>query len=232
MKAGIMQPYILPYLGYFQLINAVDEFVVLDDVNYINRGWINRNNILLKGETHRITIPLVKAGQNRLINEIAVDQGTAWRKRLMSTIEHAYKKSPHFETTYALLGDLVYSDKQTIAALNVHAIELICGHLGITTRIHPTSSAFAKTAAGAGRIMSICRELGADEYINAIGGLDLYDREAFRRTGIRLRFIKTSPAVTYRQYGHPHVPNLSILDTLMFCDKEWIRAQLDCYELV
>ena len=227
-----MQPYIFPYFGYFQLIHSADEFIVLDDVNYIKKGWVNRNNILLNGKAHRITIPLVKTSQNKLINEIAIDTGMAWRKKFMSTIDHAYKKSPHFEVTYALLNGIIFSEKQTVSALNVLSLETICNYLEIATRIHPTSSVFLKKTGGAERIISICKMLGADECINAIGGIDLYDKKVFMREGIRLRFIKTNPCITYKQFNHPYVPNLSILDMLMFCGKSWIREQLDCYEFL
>ena len=119
MKIAIMQPYFLPYIGYFQLINAVDKFVIYDDVNFINKGWINRNNILVNGKKHLFQIPLREASQNKLIKEIYIINDTKWKTNLLKTIEQAYKKSPHYKSVCEMIHAILLSDKTKIAELNV-----------------------------------------------------------------------------------------------------------------
>ena len=96
MKAAVMQPYLFPYIGYFQLINAVDTFVVYDDVNYIKKGWINRNSILVNEKPFLFTVDLKEVSQNKLINEITIDENSNWKKNILRTIELSYKKAPFF----------------------------------------------------------------------------------------------------------------------------------------
>lgn len=93
MKVAIMQPYFFPYIGYWQLINAVDKFVIYDDVNYINRGWVNRNNILLNGKVQRINLQMVGASQNKLINQIEVSDSELFRKKTIKNYRNSLQKS-------------------------------------------------------------------------------------------------------------------------------------------
>ena len=106
MKTAVMQPYFLPYLGYFQLLAAVDIFVILDDVNYINRGWINRNRILLNGQPCWVTLPISKASQNRRINEISLDTNKRFTSKTLDRIRHAYTRAPHFSEVMPLIEDI------------------------------------------------------------------------------------------------------------------------------
>ena len=103
MKIAIMQPYFFPYLGYWQLMNIVDKFVIYDDVNYIKRGWINRNRILVEGKPFYIHVPVMKASQNKIINEMEVFVDSSLRKKELKTIELAYKKAPFFDSVYPLI---------------------------------------------------------------------------------------------------------------------------------
>jgi hypothetical protein len=233
MKLAIMQPYFMPYVGYFQLINAVDEFVILDDVNYINRGWINRNRILINGQPKYITIPLKDASQNKLIHEIRIADDVSWKHNLLKTIEVNYKKAPMFEETFALLKSILDCDENNLSKFVTNSIKKIAEYLSIDTKIIDSSRMFDKKGLKAEeRILDICIEKRADAYINPIGGIELYHKELFKENGIDLFFIKTNP-VEYKQLrSSEFVPYLSVLDVLMNNKKDAISKFLVNFDLV
>ncbi|MFN4120656.1 WbqC family protein [Acidovorax sp.] len=228
-KVAIMQPYLFPYLGYFQLLGMVDEYVVYDDVHFIQRGWIARNNILLGGQRRRFSISLSQASQNRLINEIVIADDF---RKFLKTVEQAYRRAPHFSRVIPLLKRICDFPDRNLARFATHALEQIAADLGIDTRI-VVSSHLAKdnTLRAQEKILSICKTLEADVYVNAEGGQALYDREAFRSHGIELRFLH-SDAEDYLQFGEPFVPHLSIIDVMMFNEVGAIRKLLENYRLV
>ena len=125
MTIAIMQPYLFPYIGYFQLIHAVDRFIIYDDVCYINKGWINRNNILLNGAAHLFTIPLQDASQNKRICDIPLSADTKWRTKLLRLIDSAYHKAPCFGKAYPLIENLIQKQYDSIAGLNYYSIKII-----------------------------------------------------------------------------------------------------------
>ncbi|MDR0370243.1 MAG: WbqC family protein [Prevotellaceae bacterium] len=227
MKLAIMQPYFMPYIGYFQLINAVDEFVVLDDVNYINRGWINRNRILINGQPKYITIPLKEAGQNKLIHEIRIVDDVLWKPGLLKTIEMNYKKAPMFEEVFALLKSILDGDENNLSKFVTNSIKKTAQYLSIDTKIIDSSRIFDKKGLKAEeRILDICIQKRADIYINPIGGVGLYHKELFKENGIDLFFIETNQ-VEYKQLrSSEFVPYLSILDVLMNNKKDVILKYL------
>src|ERR1039458_5451183 len=170
MKIAIMQPYFLPYIGYFQLMNAVDKFVVLDDVNYINKGWINRNNILVNGKANLFAIPLKEASQNKLINEISVVDEAKWRTKLLKTIELSYKKAPFFAIVYPMIEEIINSGNSKISDLNYYSLVRINNYLDLNTEIVSTSSIYKNSDLKAEkRIIDICLKEHASIYINPIG---------------------------------------------------------------
>jgi hypothetical protein len=212
---GIMQPYLFPYIGYFQLINAVDKFILYDDVNFITRGWINRNKILIDGKAYLFTIPLSGASQNKLINEINLVEDGKWKLKFFKTIEINYKKAPFFETVSPLIHEIIESPFQKIAELIVYSLKLINEYLGIKTLIVSSSVYKNIQLKGQTRILDICRRENADKYINLIGGMELYSQEAFKENNIELSFIKPL-SFQYNQFNMEFVPWLSIIDILMF----------------
>ena len=232
MKLAIMQPYFLPYIGYFQLIQAVDKFVVYDDVNYINRGWINRNNLLVGGDKQLFTIPLVDASQNKLINEIVIVDEDKWKQKLLKKVEQSYGKAPFFGQVYALFCELINSDLHKIVDLNVLAIRKICEYLEIQTEIVPTSAFYNnRHLKGQDRILDICIQEKTDTYINAIGGMELYDQQLFRERHIEIFFIK-SIEIPYPHITGKYIPWLSVLDVLMHIDKSEINTHLNSFQLI
>jgi hypothetical protein len=233
MKVAIMQPYFFPYIGYFQLIAAVDKFVIYDDVNFINRGWINRNNILINGKAALINVPLVGASQNKLIKDIELVADQKWRITLLRTIEHNYKKAPLFYQVYDILQRVINIEAFSISDFNFKCIKAVCEYMEITTDIVPSSEIYLNSdLKGQYRIMDICMKENSDDYINPIGGIELYDRKLFYDNKIKLSFIKSSE-ISYPQFKHDFTANLSILDTLMFCDTQLINKEfINAYDLV
>ncbi|MEA5139841.1 WbqC family protein [Arcicella rigui] len=232
MKIAIMQPYIFPYIGYFQLINAVDKFIIYDDVNFINKGWINRNRILVNGKDSLFTIPLKEASQNKLINSIEVNWDSAWKSKFLKTIEQSYKKAPHYQQVLPLIEGLLNTEKSIFSEIIFENLTQVCQYLEIKTEIVPSSSIYHNTHLKAQeRIIDICVQEKTDTYINPIGGLELYDKAAFQAIGKELFFIK-SKAIRYTQFKNEFVPWLSIIDILMFNSPEHISTLLNDYELV
>jgi hypothetical protein len=232
MILAVMQPYFLPYIGYFQLIKTVDRFVIYDDVNFINKGWINRNNLLNGSSAQLFTIPLKGASQNRLIREIEIADDNAWTKKLLRTIEQTYKKAPLFDQVYPLLNELINAPERHIGGLAVSSLKSVSAYLGITTPFVDSSVIYGNEELKAQeRILDICRKENADHYINPIGGMEIYSRELFETAGVKLNFIKAKP-IHYRQFKNEFVPHLSIVDVLMFNSPEEVNELLDQYELI
>ena len=229
MKLAIMQPYLFPYIGYFQLINAVDNFVVYDDVNYIKQGWINRNRILLNGQPHYITINLNGASSFKKINEIEINFKPL---KLLKTLQQYYKKAPYFNEIYALTEKVLFFEEKNLAKFTTNSLRVVCEYLNINTKFEISSQHnIDRELRGEDRVIEICKYFGAEEYINAIGGKNLYSHKRFAENNIKLYFLKTSEIV-YEQFKNEFVPNLSIIDVMMFNSKEVINKMLDNYELI
>lgn len=232
MKIAIMQPYFFPYLGYWQLMNIVDKFVIYDDVNYIKRGWINRNRILVEGKPFYIHVPVMKASQNKIINEMEVFVDSSLRKKELKTIELAYKKAPFFDSVYPLIKDIINTEQNRLSEYLIKSLHVIARYLQIETEFLISSQIRKNNNLKAqDKIIDICRVLEADEYYNAIGGLDLYSGKMFNENGIQLFFVNMNE-ISYKQYNNSFVPNLSILDIMMFNSVEEIHKMLKEYTLV
>lgn len=232
MKIGIMQPYFLPYIGYWQLLNAVDKYVIYDDVNYIKGGWINRNRILINKEAKYFNVKLNGASKNKLINEVEVSLDEVYQKKLLKTVEENYKKAPFFTEVFPLIQRIVENKETNLAKYLEYSIREICSYLDIKTELLISSNLeknnFLK---GKDKVIEICKKLGGSEYYNAIGGQELYSFEEFKSNGIELKFLKTEE-INYQQFSNEFVPYLSILDVMMFNSKEKIKEFLNNYSLV
>lgn len=216
MKLAIMQPYFLPYIGYFQLIAAVDRMVLLDDVNYINRGWINRNRLPINDKPAWFTLPLVGASQNRLINEIDILPDDGWKSRIIGTVSSVYRETPQFERIMPIFEALISNASGNLAAFLHHSIETICALIGLRTEILPTSSVHPKNGMkGQDRILDLCRRERATTYVNLPGGRDLYDVSLFAENSIDLCFLRPAFGTLQLKHSIEEGPVLSILDLLM-----------------
>lgn len=232
MKIGIMQPYFVPYIGYWQLMNAVDKYVIYDDVNYINRGWINRNRILVNDMPCYFNIPMLGASQNKKINEIEVNKDERLQKKNLNTIKLAYTRAPYFKEVYPLLEKIFQSDKTILSEFIQDSFLTIGKYLNITTEFIVSSSINKDNSQkGQEKILTICELLGATEYYNAIGGQELYSKERFWEKNINLSFLKTNPIV-YKQYGEKFQENLSIIDVMMFNSQREVINMLDQYTVI
>lgn len=232
MTLAVMQPYLFPYLGYFQLIHAVDRFVVYDDVNYIKKGWVNRNNLLESGAAGLFTVPLSGASQNRKINEIALSEEAGWSDKLWRRISMVYGKAPQFSAVAPMVQQGLVRQTDSIAAYNVEIIRDVLDYLQVETELVPSSTIYGnERLKGPERILDICVREGAERYINPIGGMELYDKDTFEAKGIQLSFLR-SRLPDYAQFGKPYVPGLSMIDVLMFNERDAVRNMLDQYELL
>lgn len=233
---GIMQPYIFPYLGYFQLINAVQEFVFYDDVNYIKKGWINRNNILCNGKANLFTVPLEKPSQNMLIKDTYIKRELYddWVKKTLKMIHQSYFKAPFYNEVYPILENVFFDSKiETISDLSILSIIETSKFLDLKTNFHLSSISFSnsKDFNRAERLVSITNKLKSTEYINSIGGIKLYNKPFFKKNQINLSFIESNLGY-YKQFRNEFIPGLSIIDILMFNNKEQINSMLKDYKLV
>jgi hypothetical protein len=233
MTVAVMQPYVFPYLGYFQLVAAVDTFVFFDDVNFIMKGWINRNRILHNQEPLKFTIPLVKASQNRAINEIELSEYPAWRKNFLRSVHAGYHKAPYFETTFKWLQDFLERDFVKIGELAAESVRAVAARLDLVTQFKFSSAIEYNRHAGSGqeKILDICRILGADRYINPRNGVELYDSARFVDANVDLKFIHMDEIRFPQLNPDIFVPDLSIIDVLMFRSKEQIRDLLTRFAL-
>lgn len=224
-----MQPYLFPYLGYFQLIGAVDAYVVYDDAQFIKGGWINRNSILLSGQPHRFSIALSHASPNKRIAEIDIADDFT---RFLRTLEHAYRKAPMHEPVFELLRAICAHEDRNLARFAAHSLVRIRDYLGLSTRFVLSSQLEKDAAADAqDKVLQMCEQLGAGTYVNAIGGQSLYQAHAFAQKKISLRFL-LGGNMPYTQFGQTFVPRLSIIDALMFNSPATLRALLSDYVLV
>jgi hypothetical protein len=225
-RLAIMQPYFFPYLGYFQLMAEVDAFVIFDDVNFINRGWINRNRININGAPHLITVPLKQASQNKLICEISVDDDLLWRDKLLKTIRQAYSRASQFARVFPLVERIVRHPAGNLADYLRHSLVNLRDFLGLGTEIISSSRRYENSnLMGQSRIIDICLREHTGIYVNAIGGKELYEHPAFELAGVKLQFLQ--PALPlYDQSGAEFMPGLSIIDVLMYNDGPTVTNML------
>lgn len=231
MKIGIMQPYFFPYIGYFQLIKSVDVFVIYDNIKYTKKGWINRNRMLQNGKDVMFSLPLKNDSDSLDVceRELSTDFN---RDKLLNQIKGAYRRAPYFEQTYLLVESIVrYKDSNLFRYLH-NSIVSTCNYLGIDTDIKISSEiANDHSLKNQDKVLSLCEALGANTYINAIGGMELYSKERFSNKGIDLKFIKSKP-FEYAQLGAEFVPWLSIIDVMMFNSAKTIQEQFIEFDLI
>ncbi len=234
MKLGIMQPYFFPYLGYWQLMNAVDHYVVYDDVNFIKGGRINRNAILSNGNALNINLILSGASPNKLINEVEVNPDPVSKNKLLKTIEMSYSKAPYFNDVMPMIRDIVLFEESNLAKYLFNSFKVICQYLNIKTNLVMSSDLDKDCSLkGYKKVIEICKLFGADEYYNSVNGIPLYEphRAEFEAEGINLCFPKMRD-VSYQQYKNEFVPYLSIIDVMMFNSQEECIKLLSEFDLV
>ncbi len=231
-SVAIHQPYLFPYIGYFQLINAADLFVLADSVNYIKGGWINRNRILVGGKEFIITMPLHKASQNKLIEEIDLKNDPEWNEKILKTISINYRKAPFYDIVFPLIQDVINSGISKVSDYNFHCIKSISDYLGIETEFKLMSKNYDVTDKKKEEIIfEVCTAENTGKYLNAVGGMELYTKEQFWQKDIELSFIKPNFR-KYRQYGDEFIAGLSIIDVMMFNSQAEIADMLTDFEVI
>lgn len=229
---AIMQPYFFPYLGYFQLLQAADKFVIYDDVQYVKRSWISRNRIIERSLPKWLTYAVLKAPQTQLINERFYRASPEDRSSAMNSVTAAYRQAPFFASAIPIIEEIFNSSETNVARFNANLLRTLQAALNIECEIIYSSSLnLDPSIRGQERVLAICKALGTTRYINPIGGMDLYEKAAFKSNGIDLAFLK-SGLPQYRQFGGEFVPALSIIDIMMFNSAAQITTMLDDYALL
>lgn len=222
-----MQPYFLPYIGYFQLINAVDEFVIYDNIKFTKKGWINRNRILCNGKDEFITLPLKKASDfSNIIERSLSDDWEQHKIKLTNKINSNYQNSLNYKIISELMTEILNFNNKNLFYFIENSLKKILSFLNIETKIITSSNLdIDHSLKSENKVIAICNSLNADVYINPIGGVELYDKDNFKKSGLELKFLKTDE-IKYEQLGNEFIPFLSILDVMMFNDLELIKNNL------
>ena len=226
-----MQPYFLPYLGYWQLLSAVDTFVIYDNIQYTKKGWINRNRFLQNGKATVFTVPVKRDAEGLAVvaRRVAPEFD---RGKLLSRLAASYRRAPHFADVFPIVEAAVRCPSPNLFEYILHSVRLVAGYLGIETPITISSTVdIDHDLRGQAKVLALCLALRASVYVNPSGGVALYSREEFAARGITLRFLRTGE-VRYPQLGEGFVPDLSILDVMMFNSRPRLAEMLAAYELV
>ena len=230
MKLGIMQPYFFPYLGYFDLIHYADKWIVFDTVQFIRHGWINRNRILHPHDGWQyIVVPLKKHSRESAIKDVVISSEQKWRQRIMGQLNHYKKRAPFFQETICLVDEVLQTEEPSVSRLDVVALEKACAYLGISFDFQ----FFSEMKLELGPVeepgdwaLQVSTAVGAREYVNPPGGEDLFDEQRFADNDITLT-IRPIPSFEYQTGGYGFVPNLSIIDLLMWNEPAKIKRYLD-----
>ncbi|MBE0682580.1 MAG: WbqC family protein [Anaerolineales bacterium] len=230
MKIAIMQPYFFPYIGYFQLINAVDEFVVYDNIKYTKKGWINRNRILVNGKVSYISLPLKKDSDHLDVRDrYLADIWSLERDKMLNRIIDSYRKAPHFDSVYPIIKKSILFEEHNLFGFILNSLNLVREYLGIQTPFLVSSTIPVDHGLKAEKkVVAICKARKADMYLNPIGGVQLYSKADFRNENIDLCFLKTTDFI-YKQSNNEFISLLSIIDVMMFNSKEEIMKYLTSF---
>lgn len=229
MNLAVMQPYLFPYIGYWQLIDAVDIFIIYDDVNFIKQGYINRNNILQKQKSHLFTLELIGASPNKKINDIKIGGNS---NKLLRTIKQNYSKAPFYKDVFPVLEEILNNNQKELSRFLGFSLVKISKYLNLDTKfLYSSDIKNDKTFKSQDRLIQMSKILKATGYINSIGGIELYDKEIFSQNDINLSFLKSSE-ISYKQFNNEFIPNLSIIDVLMFNSKDNVKNMLNQFQLI
>lgn len=224
---AVMQPYLFPYIGYYQLVYSADSFIIYDDVTFIKQSYINRNSILINGEARRFNLPVLGASSNKFIKDLSY--GSA--DKILKTIKQSYSKAPYYKNVIEIIESVFTNEERHIAKINHLSISKVFEYLGIEKNINFSSALdYDRTAERADRLIELTKIHGCGRYVNAPGGQSLYEKKHFLNRGVQLNFIETK-INKYRQLSDVFIPYLSMIDIIMFCDRYEIVEMLKNYEL-
>jgi len=235
MKIAIMQPYFMPYIGYLSLLKQTDRFVLLDTVQFIRHGWIERNRILKQNDGWQyIQVPLKKFHQGTSINDVHINNSIDWKNKIFAQLKHYQKTAPYYYNTIASLQSIFEANYTDIVSINKKGLEVICENLGLNKRIDVFSQMdlqIEPVNSPDEWALNICKAIeGITEYWNPIGGKSFFDISKYDKSNINLKFH----SINLTEYSQKKIffeSGLSIIDVMMFCSAEEINHMLDNYEL-
>lgn len=226
MKLAVMQPYLFPYIGYFELVSKVDKFVFLDDVNFIKKGWINRNRLVVGGNPIFFTCPLQSVSQNKKISETQISQSENWSEKFKKTLYNSYGKATFFNDVYPIIERIVDNSKKSISLLAADSVIAISEYLNLNTKFTFSSNLKNSHLKGVERILNICEHESATTYFNLPGGESLYSSDHFSKRGIVINFIAPN-IFEYPQFTNSFIPAMSIIDVLMHCEPSFVVEKIN-----
>ncbi len=233
-KLAIMQPYFLPYIGYFQLFKAADEFIIYDNIEYTKKGWINRNQFVLNGKTQLFSIPLEKSSDYLdVVQKIISPEFEKERKKILAQIHSGYRKAPEFKNVYPLIEEVFMHDNKNLFEFTLHSVQKVTAFLGINIPIKVSSKFDVDhSLKGSAKVRSLAKAANADYYINPIGGQCLYSVDEFKADGIDLKFHNYRP-IPYTQVDvSEFISHMSIIDVLMNNSPQQVQVHLQSYEVL
>ena len=232
-KVAIMQPYFFPYIGYYQLMSCVDDFVIYDNIEFTKKGWINRNRILQNGSDKLITLPIKKNSDFLHISERQISETAKIdNQKTLNLIEACYRKAPYFKESIEMIIQCLQYENNNLFDYLLNSLKKTTEYIGLEINFVRSSDIdINHNLKGQDKVIAICKKLEANIYVNAIGGTSLYSRDMFNSQNIELKFIKTKD-IKYDQFGQDFVPNLSIIDIIMFNSRDEIKTMMDAYELI
>ena len=228
-----MQPYFFPYIGYWQLINAVDTFVIYDNIQFSKKGWFHRNNFLMNDKKTLFTIPIKKDSDNLdVVDRYLSDDSEKQITKTITQIKNNYRKAPYYNDVFPLIEAVFLNQEKNLFYYIFSSVEMICDYLDIDTKIVKSSTIdIDHTLKSQDKVIAINKSLNSTKYINPIGGRELYDIESFIKEAIELRFLE-SEVPEYRQFSDKFISHLSIIDIMMFNSKNEVKEMLKRYELI
>jgi hypothetical protein len=211
-------------------MNAVDEFVVYDNIEFTKKGWINRNRILANGKDSFITLPLKNDSDYLDVRDRYLANGwNSERVKMLNRIKESYRKSKQFDSVYPVIEKCILFDEFNLFNFILNSLNPIREYLEIQTDLIISSSIPVDYALKAEKkVIAICKARNANAYVNPIGGIQLYKKDEFKNQGINLHFLKTND-FEYKQFNDEFVPWLSIIDVMMFNAKEKIKEYLNSF---
>ena len=226
MKLGIMQPYFFPYIEYFRLIAQCDLWISFDTVRYNRKSWISRNRIINreKGWTY-IGVPIKRGATQLSLREALIDDGEDWRKAFFDKLRVYRSTAPHYDEAVKFFATALTHEYSHLAGLNAHIIRSVCGWLDIRTRIECLADMkldLPEACAPGEWALHIAKAVGADLYLNASGGVELFDRDLYTSEGVQLAFHEHKD-ITYNTHPFEYVPDLSIIDPIMWLGRERLQ---------
>ena len=233
-RIAIMQPYLFPYIGYWQLIQAVDLYVVADNVHYIKHHWINRNRILGEGnQPHPFGIEISHANGERPISETKRVVSRKQAEYLCRVLKFYYSKAPYYKEAMEVIKPILMDEEADLTRYLVKQLKEVSRYLGIGTEIILLSDVTERGDCTAPEIIRrVCELLGHSTFTSSINGNKYYDKESFRKMGINLEFLVRDEDICYKQRCDKFVPDLSIIDAMMYCSREELHGMIDRYHFV